>query len=167
VDERQEEWFDNSTTTDRKETLEDLILQAGLNAKAALIAQLGDNIQDWQWKKIHQIEFVNPIMREGPAKGILGGKKFPIAGSGETLYRAKYDFDQPAEVVFHAALRMVADMNDSEKVMAVVCGGSVGRSFSNHLNDQLEAYISGEKSYWWFSPEAVQAHQQEVLVLQP
>ena len=90
-----------------------------------------------------------------------------MAGSGETLYRAKYKFDKPYEVVFHSALRMVADMSDSEKVLAVVSGGSVGRTFSEHFNDQLPAYMDGTKSYWWFSPEKVEEHKVDELVLNP
>lgn len=167
VNDGQSPWFDDVTTSDVTESYDDLIRKAGLEVKEELTALLGKDISAWQWEKVHQIEFVNPLVREGAAKGLVGAVKFPMAGSGETLYRAKYAFDKPFDIVFHSALRMVADMADPEKVLAVVSGGAVGRTFSPHLNDQLEAYANGQHTYWWFSPEQIEKHQVEELILEP
>lgn len=165
--EGQSTWFDDVNTPNQQERLDDLIVLAAIEAKQELMELLGEDMTAWQWEKLHQIEYVNPLVREGMAKSLVGGLKFPMAGSGETLYRAKYAFDKPYDIVFHSALRMVADMADEEKVLAVLSGGSVGRTFSPHLNDQLEAYIDGTKMYWWFSPEQIEKHKVEELIFQP
>lgn len=160
-------WFDDVTTSNQVEGFEDLLKKAGLLAKAELSKQMGENPAEWKWERIHHIKFVNPLVREGAMTGIVGGKEYPMAGSGETLYRAKYAFDKPNDVVFHSALRMVADMNDSEKVLAITSGGSVGRTFSTHLNDQLDDYMDGTNTYWWFSKSAIEAHTTATLTLNP
>ena len=97
----------------------------------------------------------------------MGGGSHPASGSGETLYRGIYNFNKPFGVKVAAALRMVADLSDEEKVMAVVPGGVSGRMFHPHTKDQIDAYMNGEKRYWWFSDDAIEAHTKSMLTLNP
>ena len=160
-------WFDNMETTDKKETLEDLFHLAALNAKAFLVPKFGSDPLKWQWGKIHTLELVNPIRRKGPGKTWLGSGPMPMGGSGETIYRGWYDYDKPFEVTHCAALRMVVDFSDREKVAAVLPGGVSGRTFNPHQKDQIDAYMSGEKMFWWFSDKAIDEHAKSKLVLKP
>ena len=64
-----------------------------------------------------------------------------------------------------AALRMVVDLNDNDKVQAVLSGGEIGRTFSPHQSDQLDAFTYGKPRYWWFSDVEIKAHKQHSLLL--
>jgi penicillin G amidase len=90
-----------------------------------------------------------------------------MGGSGETLYRGWYDFDAPFDVTHCASLRMVADLSDNEKIVAVLPGGITGRTFHPHQKDQVKGFMSGEKRYWWFSDQAIDNHAVSMLVLSP
>jgi len=81
--------------------------------------------------------------------------------------RNYYAFNKPFKVIISDSLRMVADLADTEKILAVLPGGVSGRLFHPHTKDQIKAFISGEKVYWWFSDKAIQAHTQTTLVLNP
>jgi hypothetical protein len=61
----------------------------------------------------------------------------------------------------------VADLNDEDKVLAVLPGGVSGRLFHPHTKDQVKAYMSGEKVYWWFSDKAIKEHTRTRLDLTP
>jgi penicillin amidase len=160
-------WFDNIRTEDITESLEDLFHLAALRAKGFLSPKLGDDPEKWQWGKIHTLELVNPIRRKGPGKTLLGFGLMPMGGSGETLYRGAYDYDKPFDISYCAALRMVADLSDHEKVVAVLPGGVTGRTFHSHQKDQVDAFMSGEKMYWWFSDNAIDEHEKSRLILRP
>jgi len=110
---------------------------------------------------------LSPIRRQGFGKGLLGGGSHPAAGSGDVLYRGIYDFNAPYDVTISAALRMVADLSDDDKVLAVLPGGVTGRLLNPHTTDQIEAYMGGTKQYWWFSDQAIQDHTQSILKLTP
>ena len=69
-----------------------------------------------------------------------------MGGSGETLYRATYEFNEPFGVTVSASVRMVADLADEDKVLAVLPGGVAGRLFDPHYKDQIEAFMNGEKT---------------------
>jgi len=97
----------------------------------------------------------------------LGSGPMPMGGSGETLYRGLYGLDNPFEVTICASLRMVADMADNDKIVAVLPGGVTGRLFSPHQKDQIKAFMDGNKLYWWFSDRAINEHTRSTLVLEP
>ncbi|WP_300456602.1 penicillin acylase family protein [Desulfobacula sp.] len=160
-------WIDDTRTTDTMESLEDLFHQAAVTAKTFLSSHLGDTPEKWQWGKVHALELVNPIRRKGIGKALLGSGPMPMGGSGETLYRGSYDYDTPFAVSYCAALRMVADLSDREKVLAVLPGGVTGRTFRSHQKDQVAPFMSGEKRYWWFSDTAIDEHQTSKLILVP
>jgi penicillin amidase len=158
-------WFDNVKTDKVKETRDELFFQAGLKAAEDLGSSLGKNPGQWHWGKAHQMEFVSPIRRKGFGKGLLGGGSYPAAGSCETLYRGIYDFKEPFGVTISASLRMVADLSDEDKILAVLPGGVCGRLFHPHTKDQVEAFMNGDKVYWWFSDKAIKEHSKSVLTL--
>ncbi len=158
-------WFDNVKTDKVKETRDELFYQAGLKVSQDLGSSLGKDPQQWLWGKVHHMEFVSPIRRKGFGKGFLGGGSYPAPGSCETLYRGIYDFKEPFGVTVSASLRMVADLSDEDKIIAVLPGGVCGRLFHPHTKDQIEAFMNGDKVYWWFSDKAIKEHSRAVLTL--
>jgi penicillin amidase len=160
-------WFDNLLTKEVKETRDDLFRQAGLRTSEKLRASLGQDPKEWKWGKVHTIEFVSPIRREGFGKGLLGDGPHAFQGSGETLHRGLYNFQDPFRVTTSASLRMVADLSDDDKILAVLPGGVSGRFFHPHAKDQIKSFIDGGKVYWWFSDQAIQEHKKTLLLLQP
>jgi penicillin amidase len=160
-------WFDNIHTTSRKETRDDLFHQAALNAANNLETRLGSDPARWLWGKVHRHEFISPIRRSGPGSEWLGGGSYPAPGSGQTLYRGIYDFNEPYNVTISASIRIVADMSDPDKILAVLPGGVAGRQFDPHTTDQVKSFMDGTKVYWWFSDKAIKEHAKHTLTLSP
>jgi penicillin amidase len=160
-------WFDDVRTTDRKETLADVIRNAAPRARAAIEATQGKDITTWQWGRAHTLRFVSPLRRSGAGQELLGGFTVPRAGSGETLNRGVYAFDKPYEVNFFASMKMVADFGDPDKIEAVVAGGVSERHFQPHQNDQARLMAAGERRPWWLNPAKAEANARHTLTLKP
>lgn len=160
-------WFDNLKTSDKKETRDDLFHQAAMNSAKNLESTLGADPAKWLWGNVHRHEFVSPIRLSGPGSEWLGGGSHPVAGSGETLYRGLYDFNEPYKITVSASLRMVADLGDPDKILAVLPGGVAGRQFDPHTTDQVKSFMDGSKVYWWFSDKAIKEHTKNTLTLSP
>jgi penicillin amidase len=60
---------------------------------------------------------------------------------------------------------MVVDMADDEKIAAVLPGGVTGRLFDPHQKDQVKAFMSGEKIYWWFNDKAISENTVDTMIL--
>lgn len=160
-------WFDDTTTAETVERKSEILTRAAIDARAMLSAAMGSNPDRWLWGNVHQHSFVSPIRREGFGKGLFGGGTHPAAGSVEVLYRGRYEYNDPYSVTISAALRMVADLADEDKVLAVLSGGVTGRVFHPHAKDQIGAFMDGEKMYWWFSDREIANHTRSVLMLTP
>jgi penicillin G amidase len=160
-------WFDNVKTEGVTESRDALFYHAALRAREKLSASLGKDPSRWLWGKIHRMEFFSPVRRKGIGKGLLGAGSHGAPGSGETLYRGMYGFNEPFDVTVSASLRMVVDLGDEDKVLAVLPGGVSGRLFHPHAKDQVEAFMNGDKLYWWFSDKAIKEHAQTRLELVP
>lgn len=161
------DWFDDQGTPEVTETMTDMIQRAGKAAIARMSPELGSDPKSWDWGKVHTIQWYNPLRRSGVGTDWLGTAKLPMDGSTETLYRGMFSFGEPYDVAVSAALRMVVDFGDSDKVRAVMGGGTTARTFHPHQKDQVEAYLSGEPKHWWFSDEAIKEHAKSSLQLVP
>jgi penicillin amidase len=159
-------WFDD-INTEQIESMRDLFVLATRDAQTELTAKLGPDISEWQWGNLHTVTFFSPIAPGDVAAKWLGGGTFPKEGSGETLNRGKYKFSAPYRSVYIDSMRFVADMNDDEKVWAVLSGGTSGRQFDPHLKDQMAVWLTGEPNYWWFSDAAIREHAVSELELVP
>jgi penicillin amidase len=155
-------WFDDQSTA-AKEKMDDIFVRA---AREVLKERKGDPGL-WRWGDEHRLVLVSPIMREGALKGIFGGGSQPMGGSGETLYRSTFKYAEPFNVNISASLRMVADLSDADKVMAVLSGGVSGRLFNQHTTDQVAPFMNGGTRYWWFSDAMIKAHGMHNCTLVP
>lgn len=150
-------WFDVKETS-AVETMRDIVHMAGIEA----IRQYGTHPI---WGDLHQLEIQNSLITEGPLESAADAGKHSMSGSGETLYRAKYHFEDPFNIYYTASMRMVADLSDSDKVLAVLPGGVSGRIADKHYKDQVDAFMTGKKLYWWFSDKMIQEHATSTLTL--
>ncbi|MCG8551092.1 MAG: penicillin acylase family protein [Desulfobacterales bacterium] len=160
-------FFDDIRTAGKTETMADLFIRAAHDVRKALSQSLGDNPAQWRWGDLHTLELVNPLFRKGRLRRLFGTGPMPMGGSGETLYRGWYDFDDPYGVTHCASLRFVADMGDDEKLMAVLPGGASERTFHPRQKNLIQDFMAGDVRYWWFSDAAVQAHAKQILSLVP
>jgi len=64
-------------------------------------------------------------------------------------------------------MRLVADLSDDEKIMAVVPGGVVERQFHPNQKDQLSIWFAGDLLPWWFARSAIEAHASHRQLLVP
>jgi len=166
LDEPASDWFDDQRTPER-ENRDEIFHLAALDALAELKPLLGEDPARWEWGKVHTVTFFSPLVPGESAADVLGGGTHPKEGSGETLNRATYKFAKPYQATTIASLRFVADLGDPDKVMGVLTGGASGRQFDAHLKDQMDAWLSGEPRYWWFSDAAIAEHKVSELRLEP
>ena len=158
--------FIDDKRTDKIEALDDLILDSAVAASEQLTAYFGSDSQTWKWGDFHTLRFISPLKQSGVGAAFLGQASAPASGSGETLNRGQYALNGgPYESQWFSSLRMVADLNDSEKVMAVVSGGNAARQFHPHFKSQLDAWRSEQWHPWWLDQQKVVENHRSKLVL--
>ena len=125
-------------------------------------------MDEWNWGKYHQVQFVSPLRQSGFGANFLGGGHHAVSGSGETLNRGQYSINEgPYRSQWFSSLRMVADLSDNEKMMGSISGGNASRQFHPYLTSQLEGWLQETWSAWWIDRDQVEAHSQHQLDLTP
>ncbi len=159
--------FIDNKETPGIETLSDLIVEAGVRTKDILTKKLGSNKKEWTWGNLHTVYFYSPIKQKGFGSEFLGAELLPKQGSNQTLNRGGFskNKDHAYETGWFSSFRMVADMNDQEKMMGVISGGSASRILHPYYKSQLEQWKTGEWIPYWYSKEKVLLNAKFELVL--
>lgn len=137
-------WWDNLATP-AKETRAD-ILTASLNeAIDDLEKQLGSNMADWRWGRVHTLEHKHPL-------GIIPviGKYFNVGplsapGGRETINNLDFVIDSTGSyrVTYGPALRRIVDFGAPEQGRSVLPTGQSGYFLSRHYDDQAQLFVDG------------------------
>ncbi len=159
--------FIDNTATPEREPLEDLIIEAGIQTKDYLTKKIGKNQDKWTWSEIHTVYFASPLRQKGIGKSILGFEEFPKNGSNQTINRGGYNKtnDLNFETAWFSTFRMVADLNDNEKMMGSLSGGTSSRVFHPYYKSQLKTWKEEKWVPYWISKERVLEYSKFKLVL--
>ncbi len=140
------------------------ILQAAVRD---LEARLGRDRSRWRWGSLHKARFrhlLDPIPVLGP---LLGLGPFPTPGDGWTVNQAAYSLLEPFDQTVVASMRMIVDLANLDRSVAVHTTGQSGLPGHPHRADLAPLWAEGAYHPLLWSLQAVQRHAQARLELRP
>ncbi|MCF6242493.1 MAG: penicillin acylase family protein [Bacteroidales bacterium] len=162
-------WWDN-INTEKIEKRRDIFNLSFTQSIEELKKQLGENINEWKWEKVHTLEHLHPIGRQGGIlakifnvgwQGVFGGNQvinnidFHFNGSG--LYKATYGPSQ----------RTLIDFADLDNALSVIPTGQSGRIMSKHYDDQAPLYNTGKYRKQMMNKDEIIKTAEGKLILKP
>lgn len=139
-------WWDNTNTKDKKETQSEILTQSFKEAIASLEKQLGSDVSQWQWNKVHQVTFQHPIGKVQLFSKFFNVGPFPIAGSNEVINNQLFIYTDEAVIPVKGgpSTRRIIDFSDIENSLSVLPTGQSGNPMSKHYSDQSEMFVNGK-----------------------
>jgi penicillin amidase len=162
-------WWDNITTAEM-ETADEIMLQSISEAIDWLEENVGDDMDDWNWGKIHTVTFKDGVLGNSgvaPLEAIFNRGPHPLDGGSDLVNANSWRRREPAVVVSHPSMRMIVDMSDYEANQSVIPTGQSGHPYHPHYEDQMPLWLSGEYHPMLWSREAVMNAAVDTLVLVP
>jgi penicillin amidase len=104
---------------------------------------LGDDLELWQWGKIHSLKLNHSLGRLKVLSPLLGIGPFPSPGDGTTVNMGFYRHSNPYAQAVGASLRFVIDVGGWDESGFVVSSGQSGHPFSAHYRDQAALWREG------------------------
>lgn len=138
-------WWDNVTTTDHVEGRSEIFAEAFKKSIAELQGELGDDINEWRWEKVHSTTHEHPMGQVDLLKPLLNVGPFPSPGGVETINNSGFTLNGKSEnrTNFGPAMRIIIDFADIENAVSILPTGNSGNPLSPHYSDQAEMYIEG------------------------
>jgi len=139
-------WWDNQMTTDKKETRKEIFVMAFEESLAEISTQLGDDISQWKWGKVHTIEHPHTLGQNENLRPYFNVGPFPVKGNKEVINNMSYTINGTGkyEVVSGPAIRRIVDFADIEHSWNVLPTGNSGNVLSPHYSDQAQMFVDGE-----------------------
>ncbi len=145
-----------------------LLLQALADGTQKLRAKLGTDATQWQWGKLHHIQFEHSLASLLPpdtAKA-YGTPRYPVGGDNDTVHRGtfrKSDFRQ----ISGSSYRQVIDVSNWDNSRIQNVPGQSADPRSPHYQDLLKGWATGEYFPMAFSRAKVDSERSDTLTLRP
>jgi penicillin amidase len=153
-------WFDDITTPDKVETLNDAIVCSFTGAIEELRAKMGDDPGTWEWGRIHHLILAHPLSSKKILDRIFGLNRgpYPVGGSFHTISAYSYDPNRPFDSNNGSSHRHIFDVGNWDNSVTVIPTGNSGIPASRHYCDQSEMYVKGKYHHDYFSRDLVVQH---------
>ena len=160
-------WFDNIETKNKSESRKDIVMQSYFEAIAALEQQLGNDISQWTWNKVHTIEHEHPIGKVDALRSYFNVGPFEINGTREVINNLAFFYDETGEykVTSGPSTRRVIDFSDIENSISILPTGQSGNPFSPHYKDQTELYNNGGFRKMMMNEDEIKSTSKNVLII--
>jgi penicillin amidase len=167
-------WWDDVTTA-RRETRDDVLRRALLQARDDLTRLESRYPADWTWGAIHELDLHSQTLGEsgvGPVEWLLNRDGYEVGG-GDALVdaagwnAASEDLGTRFHVTTAPSMRMVVSLADLDDSRWVNLTGESGHAFDDHYTDQADLWARWETLPWAFSQDAVSAAAAHTLTLRP
>jgi len=143
-----------------------LLLRSLKQAVEWLRSELGKEVEDWRWGKLHGAIFPHALSLQKPFDQVFDRGPFPIGG----------DTDTPCQTAVHAqtpyhnkawspSYRQIIDLGDLSASQVIIPPGQSGQLGNSHYDDQIEPWLNGEYIPMLWEREQIEKASTEKLIL--
>ncbi|WP_447919756.1 penicillin acylase family protein [Achromobacter aegrifaciens] len=145
-----------------------LLLQALNDGMQKLRAKLGPDSSQWQWGKLHHIQFEHSLASFLPpaTANAYGTPRYPVSGDNDTVHRATFrasDFRQ----ISGSSYRQVIDVADWDNSRVQNVPGQSADPRSPYYQNLLKGWATGEYFPMAYSRAKVDSEKADTLNLRP
>ncbi|MEH6762292.1 MAG: penicillin acylase family protein [Maribacter arcticus] len=162
-------WWDDVSTTDVKENMQDIVNKSFTEAIKSLENDFGKNRERWEWKNVHTIEHGHPIGQIAALRSFFNVGPYPIEGSREVINNLGFSYDETGlyKTSSGPSTRRIVDFSDIENSISILPTGQSGNPFSSHYKDQAEMFVNGEFRKMMMNKDEVIESSESVLLFKP
>lgn len=163
----QSSWWDDSVTIPI-ETAKDVAMKSWKQAIEELQQKLGSDPGDWQWGRLHTMEFFHPLGVLPGFNKIFNIGPFPAGGGycqvdNMKASRSRTDF----KVSQGPSTRRLIDFSDLSHSMGILPNGNGSTLFSPHKADQVESFLKGSYRKRQLDEKEIKRSFKKKFVLRP
>ena len=163
-------WWDDVSTTDVKETRDDILRKSFIEGVAELEDMLGKDPADWTWGGIHVAVFRSSPLGEtgyGFIDSLLNRGPFPVSGGSSIVNATGWNTNENYEVTGLPSMRAIYDLSDLTNSLTVHTTGQSGHAYHPHYIDMAELWANVEYYPMLWGEQSIIINREGHLVLSP
>lgn len=150
-------WWDN-----RQQPILDgrtsAIEQAWMRTLEGLADQFGNEVNDWRWARVVELQHRHPLDGRIPLAGRLSTSPVAVDGGREALNNMTFSLEgEVYQVTAGPSTRRLIDLGDLNGALGILPMGQSGLPFDPHYDDQAELFNQGRYRTQLFDWLAIQA----------
>jgi penicillin amidase len=162
-------WWDDLRTP-ALETRDEILRLATGDAVEELEGRLGEDPAGWTWGALHGATFRNESLGESgiaPIEALFNRGPYPTGGGASIVNATGWDYEAGYQVEWVPSQRMVLDLSDWDRALAIHTTGQSGHAFHPHYIDMADPWAQIEYATLPWSRAAVESQTTEMLRLVP
>mgnify|MGYP001042696558 CR=1 FL=1 len=160
-------WIDD-LNTEKIESKKEIMLKSFQEAMMYLSKRYGDNIEDWNWGKLHFVNLSHQLSKVKLLALILNSGKKEVGGGFNTIDKAEFDVVKEEFIVTTApALRQIVDFSNLSNSQFIYAGGQSGNRLSSHYKDQFNLWAENKYRTWLFNDDDISKNVKQTLIFTP
>jgi len=164
-------WWDDASTSDVVETRDDILVRSFREGYNNAVATLGNDRSRWRWGNLHTSTFVsNPLGRSGVSfiEKMVNRGPYPTSGCTGTVNNTRWTVHSGSFAVDHLpSMRMIVDLGDLTRSVAIHTTGQSGHPYSKHYDDMIELWRNIKYHPMLWTRAQVEAAAANKLILKP
>ena len=145
------------------------VLLAAMEAAVEwLTRNLGADMAQWQWGRLHTVEFPHPMAVRKPLDLIFNVGPYPIYGDTDTVCQTSMIPHLPYKAnLALPSYRQIVDLGDFNNSRWIMPPGQSGQIGSTHYGDQVKPWLDGVYFPMAWDRPQVEALTPQVKLLKP
>ncbi|OUR97922.1 hypothetical protein A9Q84_06925 [Halobacteriovorax marinus] len=161
------QWWDFAAT-DKIEKRVDIVEKSFKETVAYLAKTYGTDLSDWNWGKLHTIEFVHAFGRKKPFDKIFNLGPYPVMGAYNDVNNFReVGCSNGFKVRAGPSTRRIIDFAHIESSYGILPIGNSGHMLSPFYKNQMKRFLTGKYRLQIFSEELLKDHTAGTLELLP
>ena len=129
---------------------------------------MGYESSEWNWGKIHKIEFQHSLAVKKPLDRVFNVGPFQIGGDTDTVHQSAFNPSAPYHATsWSPSNRFIMDVGNWDACIGISPPGQSGVLGSSHYDDMVPLWRTGEYIPMPWSREKVEEATENKLVLKP
>mgnify|MGYP000250498006 CR=1 FL=1 len=157
----------NMETKNKTESRKDIVNLSFIEAISALENQLGNDISQWTWNKVHTIEHPHTLGKVEMLRSYFNVGPFEINGTREVINNMAFQYDDTEDynVISGPSTRRIIDFSDIENSLSILPTGQSGNVFSPHYKDQAALFNAGKFRKMMLNEKEIKSTSKNILIL--
>ena len=135
-------FYDDISTTEIKESRDDIVRRSMSEAIQYLTEKLGADTDNWQWGKVHKMAFNHTL---GGKLSFLNLEPVPTNGSHHTINSGFWDSANPFNMSSGGVIRMMVDFSNPQRSTIISPPGQSGHYLSPFYDDMVKIWAAGDQ----------------------